>query len=166
MPNYCANSLTITANTADQRMFLSKLADDTKNLFNSLRPMPDHIYRGNLGVEEREKYGADNWYDWSIANWGTKWDVDVDCVTEDGDKLMMSFDTAWAPPIELYTYLVEQGYSIRATYYEPGMAFAGIYEDGDDRCYEEFDDAFFDSDDGIELDDDYGISAFMEDLNL
>jgi hypothetical protein len=28
------------------------------------------------------------------------------------------------------------GFKIRAMYYEPGMAFAGIYEDGQDEYYE------------------------------
>ena len=48
----------------------------------------------------------------------------------------MSFDSAWSPPIDAYATLVEMGFSIRAYYYEPGMAFAGIWEDGCDDFYE------------------------------
>ena len=31
-----------------------------------------------------KKYGADNWYDWSLNNWGCKWDANSERV-EDGD---------------------------------------------------------------------------------
>jgi hypothetical protein len=32
--------------------------------------------------------------------------------------------------------LVDLGFSVRLYYYEPGMAFAGIYEDGSDDYYD------------------------------
>jgi hypothetical protein len=48
----------------------------------------------------------------------------------------LSFDTAWSPPIEFYENLEEQGFRIEAFYYEPGMAFCGVYEDG---CDDQFD---------------------------
>jgi hypothetical protein len=32
--------------------------------------------------------------------------------------------------------LTEQGFRIRAMYYEPGMAFAGVWEEGSDDYYE------------------------------
>ena len=35
--------------------------------FNKVIPMPDYIFQGNLGMAEREKYGKENWYDWSIS---------------------------------------------------------------------------------------------------
>lgn len=38
--------------------------------FNKVIPMPEHIFRD---MAEREKYGKDNWYNWSIAHWGTIW---------------------------------------------------------------------------------------------
>jgi hypothetical protein len=50
--------------------------------------------------------------------------------------LMLTFDSAWAPPTGAYEKLTEQGFRIRAMYYEGGMAFAGIWEDGDDDYYE------------------------------
>jgi hypothetical protein len=31
---------------------------------------------------------------------------------------------------------MEQGFRIRAMYYEPGMAFAGVWDNGDDDFYE------------------------------
>ena len=65
--------------------------------FEKIIPMPDYIYTGNLGMAEREKYGKNNWYDWSIENWGTKWNA---CSPNRyGNSL--EFNTAWgfAEPI-------------------------------------------------------------------
>lgn len=40
-------------------------------------------------------YGADNWYDWSVVNWGTKWNAYTQYFL---DAHNFSFDTAWSPP--------------------------------------------------------------------
>lgn len=161
MPNWCYNNVTLKANNVGNRALLKEVAEAAnqgKEIFNMLRPMPDHIFRGNLGAEEREQYGANNWYDWSVAHWGTKWDTDAHVSLHDGETLTLNFDTAWAPPIELYEYLVEQGFSVLADYYEPGNSFAGIYEDGDDRSYDDVSDDFLENDaDGKLLDETYGI---------
>jgi hypothetical protein len=66
-----------------------------------------------------KKYGFDNWYDWSIHNWGTKWRV----YDKEYDNGRYSFSTAWSPPsdsiIEMlakdipdfsYCWEEEQGY--------------------------------------------------------
>lgn len=44
-------------------------------------------------------YGSLTWYDWSIKNWGTKWDA-YECkgTPEDGE---LSFLTAWAAPVKI-----------------------------------------------------------------
>ena len=69
--------------------------------FNTLIPMPDDIYRGALGFEEREKYGKNNWYDWSCDHWGTKWNA-YDCEFHDN---VVEFSTAWAAPDPIYCAL-------------------------------------------------------------
>jgi len=46
-----------------------------------------------------EKYGHDNWYDWSVNNWGTKWNAGYPQMIED---TTISFKTAWSPPEEIY----------------------------------------------------------------
>jgi hypothetical protein len=71
----------------------------------------------------------------SVNTWGTKWEVEGELDTiEDG--VVLSFDSAWAPPIGLYDHLHSLGYEVTALYYEPGMAFAGMYEDGNDECFD------------------------------
>ena len=57
-------------------------------------------YRPITESEQKElirKYGFDNWYDWHIANWGTKWD----CYSHrgEGDEGFIIFETAWSTPI-------------------------------------------------------------------
>lgn len=42
----------------------------------------------------KHKYGSDNWYDWAIMNWGTKWNA-YDIEISD-DQVM--FHTAWSTP--------------------------------------------------------------------
>ena len=82
--------------------------------------------------------GFDNWYDWCVANWGTKWDINDDGLvfedTEDGYATISGwFESAWAPPIEAYNTYMENNEEIQilATYEEGGMDFAGIYDNGD-----------------------------------
>jgi hypothetical protein len=121
-------------------------------LLNEFIPVPDalRITAGFMGdgeeqrkLEEqtaanREKYGYGNWYDFCVSEWGTKWDIGADGnqATDIPGGLALGFDSAWSPPVGAYEKLVDLGFSIRAMYYEPGMAFAGIWEDGVDEFYE------------------------------
>jgi len=95
-------------------------------------------------AENIEKYGYGNWYDFCVGRWSTKWDVDcqgqVDLHPE-GTTVTASFDSAWSPPLGVYEELVDQGYSVRAYYYESGMGFAGIWDNGDDDCYSDWGDS-------------------------
>jgi len=88
-----------------------------------------------------EKHGYGNWYDFCVAKWGTKWDVDAYDTVEYDDQhdkhgITFGFDSAWSPPVGVYEALVEQGFTVKAYYYEPGMCYAGIWEDGNDDYYE------------------------------
>lgn len=50
---------------------------------------------GQISIENEQKYGYRNWYDWSIANWGTKWNsYDNIYLTPES----IQFDTAWSTP--------------------------------------------------------------------
>jgi hypothetical protein len=95
-------------------------------------------------IEDTERnlatHGYGNWYDFCVNEWGTKWDVggdDYNAPQQDGpNKITMAFDSAWAPPCSAMEKFVDMGFSVRLYYYEPGMCFAGIWEDGDDDYYD------------------------------
>ena len=40
-----------------------------------------------------DRYRFDNWYDWSLHNWGTKWG----CYDNNLEENTYSFTTAWSP---------------------------------------------------------------------
>lgn len=50
-----------------------------------------------------EKYGADNWYDWHLSNWGTKWNSYSNHLRDDG----VSFQTAWSLPDPIFAKMAE-----------------------------------------------------------
>ena len=128
MPNWCENVVTFTG----PRVNLDALIDGAGKgeLLNVIRPMPDSVFRGNVGTDEREEHGSNNWYDWSIAYWGTKWDVkDVD-IDDDGESVTFRFDSAWSPPVEAYRYAEEHGLAVDAKYCETGMDYIGRYGAG------------------------------------
>jgi len=52
---------------------------------------------GKLCINNYRKYGAFNWYNWSVENWGTKWDASFIA----SDASTISIDTAWDPPIPI-----------------------------------------------------------------
>jgi hypothetical protein len=153
MPNWCNNSVEITHK--DPAMI-----ERARNAFNDGRlldefiPVPEslHIVAGRVGDDNDPKqielkeaeirnlatYGYTTWYDFCVNEWGTKWDVGADGnpAQDIPGGLRLGFESAWAPPVNAYEKLIEMGFSIKAMYYEPGMAFAGIWEDGFDDFYE------------------------------
>jgi hypothetical protein len=55
-----------------------------------------------------KEYGFDNWYDWRLANWDTKWNAyDVDIDIDDMNQLHVNFLTAWSCPTKIYLKLKE-----------------------------------------------------------
>ncbi len=75
-----------------------------------------------------KKHGADNWYDWRVSNWGTKWDVTAELTDETDESLVYDFPTAWSPPIS-WLKKVSRDYpklSFRLKYDEPNMEVVGV----------------------------------------
>lgn len=153
MPNWCNNVVEISHK--DRKMMERVKSSFAKGeLFAEFVPVPEdlHITAGRLGdVDEQKalelqekaneaKYGYSNWYDFCTNEWGTKWDVSpYEPVTGDIDEnnqLTLSFDTAWGPGLGAYEKMVEQGFDIRAYYYESGMGFCGVWDNGNDDYYQ------------------------------
>lgn len=123
MPNWCSNCLTVSGTPSSLKIF-SLLArgtvagrgdKETPLSFQALRPRPEN---------------EEDWYNWQICNWGTKWDVDNNTdFTENPESLVYIFDTAWSPPEALLYYLVEKyahlNLCFHLTYHEGGMDFYG-----------------------------------------
>ena len=114
------------------------------NIYNHKQDgISDEIYNSqadhSVPLQEQLMFAGNNWYDWNVRNWGTKWDVDADDIDferVDG-QVHASFDTAWGPPLAFYRSLEEDhGYKVIGYYIESGQDFCGIYEDGD---YEHYD---------------------------
>ena len=175
MPNWCNNNLVLEHD--DPAMLVrAKDALDRGEFLNEFIPVPQQlqIVAGSLGdpVEQAkleadtarnvEELGYGNWYDYCVGEWGTKWDCGEQGNTDispDGKILHTGFDTAWSPPIAAYEKLLDLGFRVKAMYFESGMGFAGVWEDGIDDCYSDWGDSQGAKDTlPQELDDCFGIS--------
>ena len=137
MPNWCNNTITLTG-PKDKITALYNKAKKEDALLQQLKPMPDALEGTTSPAPKEGKVqplvdGFDNWYDWRVQNWGTKWDVDMEGLelSDDGTTITGWFDSAWAPPIHAYEYFLtdNEDCSINSYYYEGGMDFAGQWED-------------------------------------
>lgn len=79
-----------------------------------------------LHEQNLEKYGCKHWYEWCVANWGTKWPPSVNTYSLGSSYIALSGETAWGPPTELISYITRK-YAVTAvvSYNEGGMCFAG-----------------------------------------
>ena len=151
MPNWCNNNLKITGDEKLIAEFAKIVIVQDEGSSESLKivnhyPCPKELAEtvsGWAGDEEvqakreeqyelnRQKYGFKDWYDWSIANWGTKWsDCETQLVYQVPTELVYAFDTAWGPPIELIEKLSAKypTLTFRIVYEELGMGFMGLQE--------------------------------------
>ena len=175
MPNWCNNSVEIYHEDPAMLERVRK-AFDEGTLLAEFIPIPQSlkIVAGCVGDPDEQKkleedtarnkevHGYGNWYDYCVNEWGTKWDVGADGnpAQDIPGGLMLGFESAWAPPIQAYEKLFYMGFKIRAMYFEPGMAFAGIFEDGSDEYYEYggMDSTQIAEELPVELDEAFGIS--------
>ena len=128
MPNWCSNNFSITGNT-----------ESIKDLWEAAQTAgPD----GGFGLLNAIAPIGDWDYGTAVDTWGTKWDVSDEGLeyTDHGDgtaSISGWFDSAWAPPIGAYEQLAADFDSciIEASYYEPGMDFAGFWssENGEEH---------------------------------
>jgi hypothetical protein len=152
MPNWCNNVVELYH---EDKEMVARAKDAFKRgeFLNEFIPVPADLnitagYLGNTDEQKeleakqaanQEKHGYSTWYDFCINEWGTKWDVGGDDAIlneNDAHSITITFDSAWAPPVNAYEKLEELGFQVRAYYYEPGMQFCGIYEGGYDEYYE------------------------------
>jgi len=181
MPNWCNNTVEIYH---DDPAMLERVRKAFKEgrLLDEFIPVPKElqIVAGSVGdandpeqiklVEQTElnliTHGYGNWYDFCVNEWGTKWDVGADgAEAQDiNGGLILSFDSAWSPPCAAYEKLLDMGFRVYATYYESGMCYCGIWDNGNDIFFEYggMSAAEARAELPVELDEAYGISEYLD----
>jgi len=147
MPNWCRNQITIQSK---DKQLIRNLRDDLedmngKGLLHYMYPMPHELRNTTKGSNSEtnqefiDKYGFDNWYDWSLHNWGTKWDVDFDLKfvsfadIDTPTPLTLEFNSAWSPPLAVWQKFVDRypkgTFEVaHLQYIESGMQFCGVHD--------------------------------------
>lgn len=79
------------------------------------------------------QFGVPDWYEWSIRNWGTKWNSCNTFLSEDGKTVY--FDTAWSPAIPAIEKMARMHPDVKITheYAEEQTGFMSgryVYENG------------------------------------
>ena len=98
MPNWCLNKLTVEHDDPSM-VDRFETAYNAGTVCNEFIPVPEDI--------------GDEWWNFCVNNWGTKWDIGADIGTDKeeryglkatriGNQVCCSFDSAWAPPLGLY----------------------------------------------------------------
>ena len=131
MPNWTENNVLFVGKKKQLKTLKTMLKSKDNDFdFNNIVPMPKNIFRGNLGREEEEKYGDNNWYRWSIDNWGTKWNSVDTTVEENGSTLSYNFMTAWDCPREIVNALMRMRKTILK---DISINWDCVHEDGNEH---------------------------------
>jgi hypothetical protein len=155
MPNHITNVLSITGDAklveelrqkvykmekATEKTWNHEIGDEYPTMdFGGTVPFPKELEGTTSGspgaipdeekkrhAEFMKKYGAVNWYDWNIKNWGTKWNAyDVDPVETIENGLKFRFNTAWASP---------SGWLLATAQLYPSLNFEDWWKDEGGGC--------------------------------
>ena len=161
MPNWCYTNMEIRGDGEDLDKFVADMDYNTLHKsgespqLNHFWPVPEelNVTSGFFGKNDdgtpsekqlemdaiyavnREKYGHQDWYSWSIENYGTKWGVcrpEFDRVSE--TVIQVNFETAWSPADGLIRRISEMYPELlfACSYTEESDAFMGweVFQNG------------------------------------
>ena len=71
----------------------------------------EHLEDFKLVISWIDKYGVNGWWNWSVKNWGTKWNpypesVQLERISD--TELNVELKTAWSLPIEILRELIKK----------------------------------------------------------
>lgn len=101
MPNWVNNYVTVNGEPESIRLFMERIGSEDRDPkseefraidFNRLKPLPRELLTGG------------GWYEWSVENWGTKWNS---CDSELVDDNILRFNTAWDRPEPVFDMLLD-----------------------------------------------------------
>lgn len=72
------------------------------------------IELGQMALNNLAKYGATDWYEWSLKNWGCKWNASNTYLSQ--DRKVIEFETPWAPCIPIIVALSKKYPELEITY--------------------------------------------------
>ena len=102
MPNWTDNHVSFEG-SKEKIKELKELFASEKQVFdfNKIVPMPEDSdeFKATGSIAHDEMMKGNNWYAWSIKNWGTKWNaVDPQLDVDKDERIEYSFSTAWDAP--------------------------------------------------------------------
>ncbi len=157
MPNWCQNAILFKGETSEVTKLIETVAgSDTHLSLAKIIAVPEELTKvssPNRDEKTAERlvqlYGAKDWYDFQVQNWGTKWDVEAQIIHDTSHGVpgyqtykepkerfvRMEFDSAWSPPLAAIEMLAKQfpKVNIYHTWDETGCDFSGysMYSGGE-----------------------------------
>lgn len=121
MPNHVKNCITLEGDADRIQQMLAQIQNDEFGLgtisFHKIIPMPESVYAGGLGPEEYVLHGQNNWHDWRVANWDTKWDAyGYESGIDYSKSEDLTFLTAWSAPHAVIEKLAEMFPDVKFTH--------------------------------------------------
>ena len=155
MPNWCHNTMDIHGEYEELKKFRVACQvkdEETGNIyasFNKLFPIPDELAETTAGwfgdkdkqaeqtakeISNIQKYGYKDWYEWALANYGTKWgakDVELSELSPDETVMTGTYETAWSPA---------DGLILKISELFPGLVFSVVSTEESDAfiCFSIF----------------------------
>lgn len=135
MPNYVTHRVSVSGEGiqkfydecfTDGTIDFNKIIPQPKVLENTVSGSPSLMTNEN-NFRALEETGFPNWYDWSLENWGTKWNVcDGSVISKIDDELIFTFETAWSVPHPIFEKIAElyPGLSMEISAFDEGWNFA------------------------------------------
>jgi hypothetical protein len=118
MPNWCYNNVEIAGSNSDLQE-IAKRVSNANSFLEGLYPLMNDD-------GSPMDYNYDHW----VNCYGTKWNDELNCdpTLYDNNRLTVSFQTAWSPPLDGLISISQLWPScvFGIAYTEPGMCFAGV----------------------------------------